>query len=218
MWRLCGSNRPCAAEPEFGSLAPLGSPPQSKPAHREREQSLKEKCWHHEGIQDGIWVGTCVVETTSRRVLGSELDISLARWDSVIQRLHEQGAWNKSYPNRVWECPCRVEAEWPSPAVYIAYWIWLSATRDISMGLDSAKVLLKVRKQPKERSHSIALIICWRVVKGLCELCPGEWGSTFQAQHKLVSVTACSSGSGWLLGRWQPYISSIPSAPPTWLQ
>lgn len=179
-------------EPEGKVLTPRGDPGWDLDWHLGGRNNIQEGAGQWAGHKPGQ-VGLCDPETSWTRGL-------------------------KQILPRVWECPCRVEAEWPSPAVYIAYWTCLSATRDISMGLDSARVLLKVRKQPKKRSHSIVLIICWRVVKGLCEFCPGEWGSTFQAQHKLVSVTACSSGSGWLLGRWQPYISSIPSAPPTWLQ
>lgn len=165
MWRLYGSNRSRAAEPEFGSLVPLGSSPQSKPpAHRERGHNLKEKCWYQAGIQDGVWVGIWVAETHPGGCW-AELDMSLARWDTVVQRLHAQGAWSESQ-TECRESPCRRKAEWPIHAVYVAYWTWLSAIWDIFTGHDSAKVLLKEGKQPKERSLSIALIISWRVVKG----------------------------------------------------
>lgn len=207
MWSLCGSNKSRAAEPEFGSLVPLGSPPQSKhPAQREREHSLKEKCWCQGGIQDGVWVGT-----------------QLPGWQKPIKE--GAGQWVGRKPGQVGHCgpetSCTrgVKQILPKesvrdllaggrqcdPPVYIAYWTWLSAICDIFTGLDSTKVLLKERKQPKERSLSIALIICWRMVQGAMWALPWWMGrQQIQAQHKLLSVTACSSGSGWLLGRWQP--------------
>lgn len=163
MWRLW-SNRSPAAKPEFSTLVFLGSPPQGKPpAHREREHTLKKKCWYQGGMQDGVWVGTWGEETHP----GGCWAVSWASGGTLWSRefMHKRPDVN---PSQI-ECrgsPCRRKAEWPSPAVYIAYWTWLSAVCDIFIGHDSAKVLLKERKQPKERSLSIALIISWRVVKG----------------------------------------------------
>lgn len=51
--------------------------------------------------------------------------------------------------------------------------------------LESVKMLLKERKQPREKSLSTALLGCWRMVQ-----------KQIQAQHKLVSVSTCPPGSG----------------------
>lgn len=40
------------------------------------------------------------------------------------------------------------------------------------IALDSVKVLLKERKQPREKSLSTALLICWRTVKGPMQALP----------------------------------------------
>lgn len=63
--------------------------------------------------------------------------------------------------------------------------------------LDSVKVLLKERKQPREKSLSTALLVCWRMVKGPRRALPWRTGQDqIQAQHKLLSISICPPGSG----------------------
>lgn len=76
------------------SLVPLGSPPHSKPSvHREREHSLKQKCWYQWRIQAGFWIGTQLPgwqkpskEEHLQLVVGSGLEMRSWPGGSVLSR------------------------------------------------------------------------------------------------------------------------------------
>lgn len=76
------------------SLVPLGSPPHSKPSvHREREHSLKQKCWYQRRIQAGFWIAIQLPgwqkpskEEHLQLVVGSGLEMRSWPGGSVLSR------------------------------------------------------------------------------------------------------------------------------------
>lgn len=137
---------------------------------------------------------------TCRRQWGSELHMrswsrrSAWSWDFMCKRPETDPTQRQCKG-----APCTRKAAWPIPALYIVYWIRLSAIHDIFTPFDSVKVLIKERKQPREKSLSTALLIRWRTVKGPMWALPWWMGQEqVQAQHKLLSISTCPPGSGWL--------------------